>query len=244
MAAGCDRCAFAARSGGDSGWRGKVANQWLFDWYLIYLLPGLIAVIAIGVCGEPHGGFKLLWRIVVAVGVLVAYAGFSEPVRERICQRPLDPIKEVVLSMRGTLKPTTQSGSERLTVSFPNRLSYYDPHVQRAKSAEDLEEAMRRSDREGKPLIVTAYHPWGVVFGSPDLWRLFYESGLFVDFVVHYGMENAQDRVVACYQPGAIVGFDVEAFLRSNQMVPNPMHPPTAYPEGPSQAKSKPLAFP
>ena len=101
----------------------KATNQWLFEWYLIYLLPGLIAVVSVGVCGEPHGAFKLPWRIVAATALLLAYAGFSEPVRERLCQKPLDPIKEVVMSMRGTLKPTAESGSERLTASFPGHLS-------------------------------------------------------------------------------------------------------------------------
>ena len=216
----------------------KATNQWLFEWYLIYLLPGLIAVVSVGVCGEPHGAFKLPWRIVAATGLLLAYAGFSEPVRQRICQKPLDPIKEVVMSMRGTLKPTAESGSERLTASFPGHLSYYDPHVRRLKTAADLQEAMQSSDRAGKPLTVTAYHPWGVVFGSPDLWRLFYESGLFVDFAIHRGMENTSDRVVARYQPGAIVGFSVEDFLRAKHGVPNPMRPPKAYPEGPSQPQN------
>lgn len=214
----------------------KASNQWLFEWYLIYLLPGLIAVVAVGVCGTPPGAFKLPWRIIAAIGLLLAYAGFSGPVRERICQKPLDPIKEVVISMRGTLKPTAESGSLRLTASFPGHLSYYDPHVQRLKTSADLQEAMRRSDREGKPLYVTAYHPWGVVFGSRDLWRLFYESGLFSDFVIHRGMENIQDRVVARYEPGAIVGFDLAGFLRGREAIPNPMLQPTAYPQKPSQS--------
>jgi hypothetical protein len=132
------------------------------------------------------------------------------------------------MSMRGTLTPTAESGRNRRTASFPNHLSYYDPHVQRVRTAADLQKVMRDSDEQGKPLYVTAYHPWGVVFGSPDVWRLFYESGLFVDFVVHHGMDNAQDRVVARYQPGAIEGFDLEEFLRSNKSVPNPLGPPTS----------------
>ena len=131
--------------------------------------------------------------------------------------------------MRGTLKPTAQSGRERLTASFPNHLSYYDPHVQRLKTATDLQEAMQRADSEHKALYVTAYHPWGVVFGCPDIWRLFYESGLFVDFVVHHGMENLEDRIVARYQPGALAEFDIEEFLRGKHPVPNPLQPPTAY---------------
>jgi Dolichyl-phosphate-mannose-protein mannosyltransferase len=216
----------------------KATNEWLFEWYLIYLLPGLVAVVAIGVCGSADGRLKFCWRIIAAMGILVAYAGFSQPIRARICGRPMDPIKEVVMSMRGTLKPTAQSGSERLTASFPHLLSYYDPHAQRVKTATDLQEAMRESDKERKPLYVTAFHPWGVVFGSPEVWRLFYESGLFVDFVIHHGMDNVQDRVVARYQPGAIEGFDVEGFLRGKTAVPNPMQPPTVYPQTASPSEN------
>jgi hypothetical protein len=217
----------------------KATNQWLFEWYLIYLLPGLVAMVAIGAGGKGDGAFNLPSRIIAAVGVLLAYAGFSQPVRDRICGKPMDPIKEVVMSMRGTLTPTAESGRNRQTASFPNHLSYYDPHVQRVKTAADLQKVMRESDEQGKPLYVTAYHPWGVVFGSPDAWRLFYESGLFVDFVVHHGMDNAQDRVVARYQPGAIEGFDLEEFLRSNKSVPNPLGPPTSYPEKPSLSQRR-----
>jgi Dolichyl-phosphate-mannose-protein mannosyltransferase len=207
----------------------KASNQWLFEWYLIYLLPGLAALAAIGICGCEYPSLKLPWRVTAAFGLLLIYAGFSEPIRRPICNRPFDPIKEVVMSMRGTLKPTAKSESERLTASFPNHLSYYDPHVQRLKTPADLHEAMQRADEEDKPLYVTAYHPWGVVFGYPELWRLFYESGLFVDFVVHRGMENVEDRVVARYQPGALAEFDIEEFLSGTHPIPNPLQPPTAY---------------
>ena len=142
--------------------------------------------------------------------------------------------------MRGTLKPTAPSGTERLTASFPNHLSYYDPHVQRLKTAADLQEAMQRADSEHKALYVTAYHPWGVVFCFPEIWRLFYESGLFVDFAVHHGMENLEDRIVARYQPGALAEFDIEEFLRGNPPVPNPLQPPTAYVKRPSKSQDHP----
>jgi Dolichyl-phosphate-mannose-protein mannosyltransferase len=207
----------------------KASNQWLFEWYLIYLLPGLLALAAIGICGNGVLSFKLPWRVIAACGILLIYAGFSEPIRSPICSRPFDPIKEVVMAMRGTLKPTAQSGRERLTASFPNHLSYYDPHVQRLKSPTDLWDAMQRPDSEQKTLYVTAHHPWGAVFGYPELWRLFYESGLFVDFVVHHGLENVEDRVVARYQPGALAEFDIKEFLRGKHPVPNPLQPPTAY---------------
>ena len=80
----------------------KVTNEWLFEW-LIYLLPGSSPWFPSA--WRPHGAFKLPWRIVAATGFLLAYAGFSEPVRKRICQKPLDPIKEVVMSMQRHLEP-------------------------------------------------------------------------------------------------------------------------------------------
>ena len=213
----------------------KVSNQWLFEWYLIYLLPGLLALAAIGICGNGDPPLKLPWRVIAACGLLLVYAGFSDPIRRPICSRPVDPIKEVVMAMRGTLKPTAQSGRERLTASFPNHLSYYDPHVQRLKSPADLRTAMQRADGEHKALYVAAYHPWGAVFGCPELWRLFYESGLFVDFVVHHGMENVEDRIVARYQAGALAESYIEEFLRGKHPVPNPLQPPTVYVKKPSK---------
>jgi hypothetical protein len=99
---------------------------------------------------------------------------------------------------------------------------------------------MQRADSERKALYVTAYHPWGVVFGCPDLWRLLYESGLFVDFVVHHGTENVEDRVVARYQPGALAEFNIEEFLRGGHPIPNPLQPPTAYVKKASKSPDNP----
>jgi 4-amino-4-deoxy-L-arabinose transferase-like glycosyltransferase len=218
----------------------KASNQWLFEWYLIYLLPGLVALAAIGICGNREPSLQLPWRVIAAFAVLLIYAGFSEPIRSPICNRPFDPIKQVAMSMRGTLKPTAQSGNERLTASFPNHLSYYDPHAQRLKTPADLQKMMQRADSEQKPLYVSAYHPWGAVFGCPELWRLFYESGLFVDFAIHHGIENLEDRVVARYQPGALAEFDIEEFLRGKHPIPNPLQPPKAYVKKSSRSPEPP----
>ena len=82
----------------------KATNQWLFEWYLIYLLPGLVAVVAIGVCGDANQALKFRWRIIAAMGILLAYASFSQPIRDGICQKPLDPIKEVCTINEGHLE--------------------------------------------------------------------------------------------------------------------------------------------
>jgi NAD(P)-dependent dehydrogenase (short-subunit alcohol dehydrogenase family) len=58
----------------------KASNQWLFEWYLIYLLPGLLALAALGICGQGIGSLKLPWRVIAACGLLLIYAGFSESI--------------------------------------------------------------------------------------------------------------------------------------------------------------------
>ena len=77
-------------------------------------------------------------------------------------------------------------------------------------------------------------HPWAAAFEVPRLWRLFNESGLFTDYVYFKGLDRTNDRVVANYQPGSVRSFDLAAFLRGREAVPNPNLPPLEFPNKPT----------
>lgn len=208
-------------------------HQWLFEWYLIYLLPGLAAGVAVG--ADRLGAlFPAPLRVVPGILTVFGYALFSQPFRAATVLQPLDVMKQAALDVRHTLDPNVPDRSATLTAAFPGPLSYYDPRAIHLKTAGQLLDLMRRADSEQKPLYVFAGHPWACVFKTPELWRIFNESGLFQKFTTHCGYDNTRDWIVAQYAPGSVATFDAQAFFKSRQSIPDPNIPPLLYPEKPA----------
>lgn len=215
----------------------KMLNQWLFEWYLIYLLPGLVAGIAVGVDALGNrlaARSRVPWLpLAPALALVVAYAIFSHPFRAWYCTNPLEPIKEAAIAMRGTLEPNDPRHKDVLTGIMLGKAWYYDPHATHLKSAEQFVELMKRADAENKPLYIMAPHPWAVAFNEPNSWRLFNEAGLFTDYQTFIGYDNTHNRVIARYVPGAVKDFDLEAFLNGRRFTPDPRLLPLAHPHKP-----------
>lgn len=215
----------------------KILYQALFEWYLIYLLPGLVAGVAVGVSWAgrwlgsrvPGKGVE----IAPALVLVIAYAVFSQPFRHWYCSRPLEPVKEAALAIRGTLDPNDARHDATLTGILLGKAWYYDPHASHLKSAEEFLALLHKADNERKPLYVMVPHPWAAVFNAAPLWRLFNEAGLFTDYKHFRGFDETHDRVIARYAPGAVKNFDLAAFLRGRRAAPDPRLPPLAYPQRP-----------
>lgn len=215
----------------------KMLNQWLFEWYLIYLLPGLVAGVAVGV---DSLGNRLAARsrapwlpLLPALALIAAYAVFSHPFRAWYCTNPLEPVKEAALAIRGTLEPNDPRHKNTLTGALPGKAWYYDPHATHLKSAAQLIELMRQADKENKPLYIMAAHPWAVAFNQPDSWRVFNEAGLFTDYQTFIGYDDTHNRVIARYVPGAVNDFQLDAFLRGRGLTPDPRRAPLEHPDKP-----------
>jgi hypothetical protein len=215
----------------------KAFNQWMFEWYLIYLLPGLVAGVAVGV---DHFGNRLSTRlstgwpaVTVAAAVVLAYGFFSQPFRAWYCTRPVEPVKEAALAVRKTLDPNDPRHKEILTATLLGKAWYYDPHAEHLKSPEQFIALLQRADRENKPLHLTVPNPWAAAYHEPALWRLFYEAGLFTDYQTFCGFDETHVRINARYVPGAVEGFRLKEFLRGRESFPNPKLPPLIHPAKP-----------
>lgn len=212
-------------------------TQWLFEWYLIYLLPGLAVVVATGAAfiGQLFAK-RLSWRgmaFLPGLLVTVGFGFFTQPVRAWYCARPIESVKRSALIVRETLAPNDPRHAERLTGNFLGKPWYYDPHSVHLKTPDDLLALMRRADAEGKPLFITAPHPWAVAFNVPMLWRLFNEAGLFTDYVTVLGFDKTNTRLIARYAPGAVQNFDFNAFRRGRDITPDAELPPLEFPGKP-----------
>lgn len=215
----------------------KLSYQWLFEWYLIYLLPAFAAGIAVGadwVGRRLETRTRLAWTgLLPAALLLAAYALVSQPFRHWYCTQPLEPVKEAVLAIRESLDPNDPRHPNRLTGVFLGKAWYYDPHAHHIKTPEDFVALLHKADEENKPLFIMAPHPWAVAFNAAPLWRLFYEAGLFTDYQTFLGFDQTHIRVVARYVPGAVQDFNLPAFLRGRDAVPNVNQPPLIHPDKP-----------
>ena len=106
-------------------------GQWLFEWYLIYLLPGLVAGAAVGavVAGRwLSTTLKCAWmEALPGVTLVLSYGIFSQPFRAWFCAHSMEPVKEAVLAIRGTLDPNDPRHKDRLTGVILSLDEYYDP---------------------------------------------------------------------------------------------------------------------
>ncbi|HEY5811858.1 MAG TPA: glycosyltransferase family 39 protein, partial [Terrimicrobiaceae bacterium] len=215
----------------------KLFGHWLFEWYLIYLLPGLVAGGAMGavVTGRWLAArFNASWMAALpGVVLILSYAVFSQPFRSWFCTNPMEPVKEAVLAIRGTLDPNSPSHRERLTGVLLSMDDYYDPHAKLLRTPGDFLNLLQTADQRRLPLYVMVPHPWAAAFNVPILWRLFNESGLFTDFRYFRGLDQTNDRVVARYAPDSVKEFEFGVFFRGREGIPNPNSPPLEFPNPP-----------
>ena len=216
----------------------KLLHQWLFEWYLIYLLPGLVTGVAFGVDAVGRwlekGRMRARWLPAgLAAGVVLAYGIFSQPFRHWYCTHPLEPVKEAAVAMRGTLDPNDPGHGGILTGVLLGPAWYYDPRGKYLKTPEDFLALLEKADEERKPLYIMVPHPWAAAFNAGPLWRLFNEAGLFSGYQIFHGFDESHNRVIARYVPGAVEGFDLRGFLRGREAPPNPHQQPLLYPGKP-----------
>ena len=54
-------------------------------------------------------------QILPGLALVLSYGAFSQPFRSWFCTHPVEPVKEAVLAIRGTLDPNDPKHSDRLT---------------------------------------------------------------------------------------------------------------------------------
>lgn len=172
-------------------------------------------------------------QILPGVALVLSYRIFSQPFRSWFWTYPVEPVKEAVLAIRGTLDPNDPRHNDRLTGVLLSLDEYYDPHAKLLKTPEDFLGLLQTADAYSKQLYVMVPHPWAAALKVPKLWRLFNESGLFTDCIYFRGLDQTKERVVARYEPGSVRHFNLEAFLRGRQGVSDPNSPPLEYPAKP-----------
>lgn len=181
------------------------SGTFLYEWYLIYLLPGLVAMVAAGIdmTGVPFRNAR--WSNAVVASLLslflCGYAWLTRDARHWLVSRPLQPMKQSVLLTRESTLPNYRGHDRVITASFNTPAFLYDPHGKRIKSMEDLQILMRESAVRNVPLYLNVGNPWAASYHQPEMFKLMTESDSF-EVVAHLpGYDPTLDRIVARYIP-------------------------------------------
>ena len=133
-------------------------HEAFFVWYLVFALPGLVALVALGATASIRRNAGLVGG---AIGVaapaayLALFASLTAGPRAVLRSTPLVPEREAVLLARLTLDPMAPANQGIQTAFLSRPDYYYDPLGQPIRRIEDLEVSMAQADRRGAPLFVS-----------------------------------------------------------------------------------------
>jgi hypothetical protein len=133
----------------------SLTGNFLFTWYVIYAVPGLCLLWA----AAPFLVFRQqtlnLIPLAMLLALLFGWALMTSPARSSLISVPRQPMREAARVAR----PGNESNREVLTFAFGNsaeQIRSYDPWAVAVEGdkIDDLRAMMRRSDAEGRPLVV------------------------------------------------------------------------------------------
>jgi hypothetical protein len=180
-----------------------VNGHYLYVWYLIFALPGVVMLLAVGLTSLFDWLPRAPARTALAAATLALYLAFfswaTSDQRENLRTRALWPIRDSVLVTRPTLDPRAPEQRRILTASFESRPPYYDPWHHGIDTVEELQALIARADEEGLPLFLNLGPARRGSTARPALRAFFEESGLFEEVAVLHGIEPKATRYVHRY---------------------------------------------
>ena len=181
------------------------AGLYLWEWYLIFMLPGWAGLAAAGLTWPAAGARRPIVRAVAWLAIAATLVGFlllTAPARQALRDRSLQPRRESVLLTGRALDPREAARQELLTASFHVPADHYDPYTREVATTSDLLALMRESDRTRRPLFVNI--GWRALASRrrTELLGLVEHPDLFAPVAVLHGFEPRLSRHVYRYLGG------------------------------------------
>jgi len=185
-------------------WIAAVRDDRVHEWYYLFALPGLVALVALGL------GWIFAWirrprlstglTAAAMVVALAAYAAGTRVPRDALRSGSLQPLRESVLLTRGTLDPFAPENDGIITSSFKRGPSYYDPLLIEIETMPEMRQLMRRADQTGAVLYVNLGKPRAAKAAHPDLFALVKDPASFELVTTLYGFEPRGIRTIYRYR--------------------------------------------
>ncbi len=187
----------------------KLRHGYIFDWYLSFMLPGLIALAAVGFVTLSAALFRPplpRWLApAAACGLVVLFFRSTEFARSRYLTMPVEPFRESVLATRLSLDPNTSENKKIITATSGTLTPIvYDPLVRTGKTLDDYLSWMREADASGCAFFVNMGFPFGVTPEYPKIRELLLDERYFDCTAVFVGAKPLFDRTIYKYRPGSL----------------------------------------
>lgn len=183
-------------------------HNYLYEWYLIFALPGLCACAALAVEWPWRRLQRASWGRIVAPLVsgfaVIVFAVFTQPARQWFLSHPLQPIKDAVLAMRPSLDPNDPRQDQILTTSLGVHLESYDPNVLEIGDMANLQRLAQKADATQKPLFVVTGNDLAVAQDYPEMRNLLRDPRYFELVVKLPGLDPTLTQSVWKYRPGTL----------------------------------------
>lgn len=193
----------------------KARGGYVYEWYLLFLLPGVLALVAIGMdelvalAGTPAARASAFAFIILVIG---SYTAWTTPQRDFLRAHSIQPNRESVLLTRPSLDPNDPRQKGIITATFYGPPEPYDPNIILFHNARELGELVHRADAEGKALYINLGYLTTVEGEHIHKYDLLRKSGLFEEVKLLPGLEpTLQSRHVFRYIPGRGANFDFSA---------------------------------
>lgn len=192
----------------------RMRSMMIYESYIIYVLPLLIAFAAVGIWSLCH-----LLRSVptgrvlapaAAILIISGYFAVTQGFRTWLSHNSLQQIRESVVASHRSLDPKSDGGI--LTASFCIPPYLYDAYMTRPDSVQEFIDVLKQADREKKTLYFNIGMPWAAREYSPSMWKLFNDPALFDSHRTFPGYDAGLDRIVARYIPGSAERYDFSGF--------------------------------
>lgn len=190
-------------------------KNFLYNWYLMPALPGIVLVGAGGLMAVVQG-FRTRPTTpgtVAAVALSGLFAWGTHAQRKVLREIPVERMKEGTKLTRDISLASDPRLSEVLTLDILMTPRGYDPAA--LPLGEDdpglLKRYMSRADAEGKPLYAHYGHPGLANAVRPELMALIHNPALFDLVEILPGLDAPYTRLVYRYRPGSAASLSPEA---------------------------------
>jgi hypothetical protein len=185
----------------------RVSDLYLYEWYFVFTVPGLVVCAAVGVDALGNAIERKIPGVGWGLAVLaVAIAGFVQgPARERILGASLQGMREASVEMQ------SKEGRPAITAQVATRVELYDPNVRHLRTKEEILSTAREADDNGIPFRLVAGNPLAVLTGSPEVAELLSDASAFRQIAFFRGFDPTLDQRVLEYQAGSLQSVHREA---------------------------------
>lgn len=178
-------------------------GYFLWPWYLIFMLPCLVALIATGLDWLPacikNARVRAVISVVLMGGFLAWFAVLTEPPRRFLRTSSVQPSRESVLMTRPALDPFAPGNAGIMTAFYRSAAMAYDPRARIVRTVAELEALMQQAVLERRPLFVNAGVFELSAWQGEDVALILRDSRQFERTGILYGFEPLLTRHVFRY---------------------------------------------